>query len=237
MRLRRCAPTLLLAVALTSCSKSAPPNSTGRAGTQATSATRSVSAPPIRRTPSRLAPLDTIQLSQQLGEQPTALFHVLEMRIGKAVSSTGTGTSDRMESVALVFPRLPAPGRCLAVVRLVVPNASADSLSPLTAYASAAISLAHGRVPATSSGGPETLLDNRPSGAAMLTPGKSDASFDVTGVARLWVDGAAFPSRDRAVAAGTPFILVVRPPDFSAGHYAVVARSVARLEILHDDRC
>ena len=124
-------------------------------------------------------------------------------------------------SVVLVFPLLRVPPGCVRRVVLWLRLLSIDhEQANLAAYPSWLVSLARGRVPASTP--EETLIDNRPRGIGLLTAGGAWMRFDITELYRTWADGGPFPSQLREVDPGTPLVVDVRVEDF--GEPAVVAR-------------
>jgi hypothetical protein len=194
------------------------------------------------RTESRsrfVAVLNVVQLSGPPFGPVSAQLNVREFRIGKAIGgSRSPAAEERMDSIAVVFPPISVPGRCLNSVRLVLHQTRTSRSAKVSVYPSAAAqSLAAGRVPPGSEGGPATLLDNRPKAELTLEAGQTDAEFDVTAIARLWADGAPFPSQARRVEPSTPFVLIVRAPDAGPGRFSVVSESRPTLELSETNTC
>jgi hypothetical protein len=165
-----------------------------------------------------------------------AKFNVSSLRIGKAVSND-VDPANRLYAAAIVFPRFDVAGACLSRVNLTLPTATATSGTEVAVYASAALSLASAQAPPAGSGGAGTLLDNRPRALESFKAGITDATFDVTAIARLWADGSGFPSNGRSVPRGSPFIVVTRPPGFDAGVYSLTTDAIPELRIIERAGC
>jgi hypothetical protein len=180
-------------------------------------------APPSA-VPSTIRELPAERLVQLVGGRfgtSTARFHMgPPLRVGKDLRAGTPPADDEFSSVAVVFDTTRTDADCLdrAVLRLRV-QPGADAGGEIAAYASAARSLALGQEPPAGSGGPATLLDNRPRGTATIKPGGDALELDVTDLTRLWISGDAFPSTGRRVPAGSPLVLLVRPPDATDGTY------------------
>lgn len=140
--------------------------------------------------------------------------------VGKNISST----SHVRQSAVLAFAPLPVVGRCLLRAEVVLASRSNVTNGPVRLYPSAALSLAAGRLPPASSGGPGTLLDNRPAADGVAGPDGMQR-FDVTDLLRLWADGGPFPSSDRRVPLHSPVVLNLRVPDLADGMYGITYAS------------
>lgn len=184
------------------------------------SATPAPTAVAARALPAeRLVQLD----GDRFGAASADLVAEPPLRVAKDLRRDADPSEEEFASVAAVFDTSAIDPDCLdrAVLQLRLRPDPAGPGGEIAAYASAARSLADGRVPPPGSGGPATLLDNRPRGTASFAPGDDLLELDVTEVARLWVAGDAFPSRGRRVPVGSPLVLLVRPPDASDGTYGV----------------
>lgn len=178
-------------------------------------------------------PTGVAQLSGPPFADATVTFDPPSLAIGKDLGAAGGSIS----SAALAFPAFTTPGECLGQVLLVLPVSSVSGPAILSVYPSAALSLARGAVPPAGGGGPQTLLDNRPKGTTpQLRVGQNSATFDITELARLWADGAAFPSKGRAVPKGTPLVLLVRPDDAADGTSEAEVPAVGT-ELVVEGRC
>jgi hypothetical protein len=161
-------------------------------------------------------------------EAPSAVFGPTELAVDKDITRTTRAT----RSAALVFAVPDVAPHCLEEARLEVTTSSVDGEGPLRAYPGAALSLARGELP-PSGDAPTTLLDTRPAGLETVRP-DGTRSYEVTELVRRWTSGAGFPSRGRAVPAGSPLVLVLRTPDLAEGRYGVVVPVTAdspRLEV------
>ena len=160
--------------------------------------------------------LRVIQLRGSLPGPDTVVPTAATASVSEDISLADT----RYRSVVLAFAPLTTSGRCLLRAELVLGVRSGAYDGVVRLYPSAALSLASGRLPPASSGGPETLLDNQPS-----ADGNNDTNgmqhFDVTDLLRLWADGGPFPSTGRSVPLHSPVVLTLRVPDFSNGKYTV----------------
>ncbi len=182
-------------------------------------------------TPTRLQAVQLVG-ETRAGQGPPAgaTFSPAALTVGKEIGPD----TDQTTSSALAFAPLVTTALCIDRARLVVEGADAvgSSGEQLRVYPSAALSLAEGTVPPNGDA-PTALLDNRPVGTSIPVADGS-LTYDVSELVRRWVVGGPFPSQERTLAVGTPFVLVLRVPDLSPGQLQVrlpVTDSSPRLEI------
>lgn len=107
---------------------------------------------------------------------------------------------------------------------------SAGPPEAIQVYPSAALSLARGHLPQAGSGGPGTLLDNRPSAEGQPASGSRE-QFDITDLLRAWADGGPFPS-GRTIPAHTPVVLTLQTPDLTDGTYSTTFAAIPAPQVL-----
>jgi hypothetical protein len=152
--------------------------------------------------------------------------------VTKLVASGGP-----MRAIALVFPLLRQPARCVQRVELRLRLLGGRGKeATLAVYPSARLSLAAGRRPASAS---DSLIDNRPRGVAEVPLGAPWAVVDISELYRTWARGGPFPSEHAEIPAGTPLVVIVRPPaydDPTLGGAPDFARSFAAVGNGRTDR-
>lgn len=163
--------------------------------------------------------LRVIQFSGDPFGTPTTTFSPGSATAGKDIPAEYAEKAE-VSSIAVAFQALPVrrAGCVLQAVLVLPPATEASGTGELTAYPSAALSLAAGRVPPNGNR-PTTLLDNRPSAPEQVLA-DGTRTFDVTELVSLWTDSEPFPSRGRTVPPATPIVIVVRPPTQEAGTYS-----------------
>lgn len=184
-------------------------------------ASSSPSEPPTSTTLLPAPELVPVAVSAQLLDGPggSARFSSEALTVSKQLPAR-KGTPP-MTGAALVFDPLPVPGRCLTRVSLELAGLEVTTSGELAVYPGAALSLAEGKLPPASSGGPWTLLDTRPRATVHVARGDRTVGLDVTELTRTWVDGGPFPSQGRTVPRSSPLVLVLRPPDGGDGAMAL----------------
>lgn len=137
-------------------------------------------------------------------------------------------------TVALAFDAINAD-TCISRADLTMPGGRLVGTGEIRVYPSAALSLAHGRLP-PNGGRPTTLLDNRPFGFEIVHDDRT-RTFNVTELVELWAAGGTFPSKGRWVPKGSPIVLLLRPPGADDGTFDVEFDVVADPPTLTVSEC
>ncbi len=217
----------LLILTLAGCTSGSEAGSSQPSGTPTPSITPTSNVTPARE----VTPVAFAQFSGALGQPRKIDFEVTALRVGKSVGAQGTGA---IVTGAVAFPPMPAPGRCLDKVLLLLGRQTRIEDFQVGVYPGAGLSLARRKAPPQGSGNPDVLLDNQPKG--VIT--EDGRAVDISDLARAWADGGPFPSRDRTIPEGSPLVLILRPPDNTDGDYTVtIPTAEVRLSIRRSSAC